>query len=268
MLRDEDSFSLEQDAPRRALTGRILSSEFNTDEIRAWTRDIGRNLLSSSTYIREPNFEEIHPDDLGHLFKAYDQRFLNGLCRRALGRSDLAFRLSRRMTRAGGKTTRYRLPTGAAAFEIAIATSILFDGFRQGDPDVTVSGLPCADRLEALQRIFEHEIVHLAEFLCWDRTNCNAPRFQDIARRLFLHRAHTHQLITRRDRAANLGIRVGSAVTFSYEGRRLTGRVNRITTRATVLVESPRGHRYSDGRRYLKYYVPVPQLKPAGTRHF
>jgi len=37
--------------------------------------------------------------------------------------------------------------------------------------------------------------------------------------------------------------------------------VNRITKRATVLVEDERGMRYSDGKRYAKFYVPVASLE-------
>jgi hypothetical protein len=47
-----------------------------------------------------------------------------------------------------------------------------------------------------------------------------------------------------------------------FEGRRLTGRVNRITKRATVLVEDSEGQKYSDGLRYKTYYVPIADLCP------
>jgi hypothetical protein len=129
------------------------------------------------------------------------------------------------------------------------------------DRRVTVCGLECENRLEALQRIFEHEMVHLIEQLCWQTSDCAAARFQDIAAKLFLHRAHTHDLITRRERALVSGIRIGSPVTFDFEGRRLMGRVNRITKRATVLVEDSEGVKYSDGLRYRTYYVPIACLE-------
>jgi hypothetical protein len=115
--------------------------------------------------------------------------------------------------------------------------------------------------LEALQRIFEHEIVHLAEQLCWGTSNCSAARFQDIAARFFLHRSHTHALITHKERAAQSGIGIGSLVVFRFEGRDLTGKVNRITKRATVLVPDPAGKAYSDGSRYNTYYVPLAALR-------
>jgi hypothetical protein len=56
-------------------------------------------------------------------------------------------------------------------------------------------------------------------------------------------------------------VRVGDRVAFELDGTQFHGRVNRITRRATVLVESLRGEPYSDGRRYLTYYVPLPLLR-------
>ncbi len=247
---------------RNALARILLAHDPGAGQIRKRTRNIGRRLLGTSPHIREPDFKAIHPGDLSLLFAAYDARFLDGHCGRLLGPDGLTFRLSRRMTRAGGKTTRLRAPDGTNRYEIAVATSILFDGFAAGDPEVTVCGLTCRHRLDALQRLFEHELVHLAEWLCWDESHCARSRFQSIAYRLFRHRAHTHRLITRTERAAMLGITVGTRVTFHYRGQRLRGRVNRITKRATVLVEDPAGERWSDERRYIRYYVPLAELQP------
>ena len=245
---------------RKALARILLTRDQGAAWIRKRTGSVGRHLLRTSPHIREPNFTAIHPADLSFLFAAYDAQFLGGMCGRLLGPNGVTFRLSSRMTRAGGKTTRFRGPDGAVRYEVAVATSILFDGFVAGDPDVTVCGLPCHNRLDALQRLFEHEVVHLAEWLCWDESHCSGSRFQSIANRLFLHRAHTHQLITRTERAASLGITVGARVTFRYHGQRLEGLVNRVTKRATVLVEDPEGERWSDGRRYVRYYVPLAEL--------
>jgi hypothetical protein len=241
----------------------VLSFRLDEDSIRQRLRGIHRDALAQSRYLREPNFQKIHADDLAFLFRAYDERFFSGLFQQRLGDRKIAFRLSQRMTSAGGKTARFRSRTGEVSFEIAIAAGMLFDGFGENDRPITACGIECPNRLEALQRIFEHELVHLAEQLCWETSNCRAARFQDIAARYFLHRAHTHNLITRRERAAESGIRRGSRVSFEFEGRRLAGRVNRITKRATVLVEDAAGVRYSDGLRYKVYYVPIRWLKLA-----
>ncbi len=121
----------------------LLTSDPGAARIGSRTRDIGRRLLRSSPHAREPDFTRLHPDDLAFLFAAYDGRFLDGLCGRLLGPVGVSFRLSGRMTRAGAKTTRLRGPDGATRFEIAVATSILFDGFADGDPEVSVCGLAC-----------------------------------------------------------------------------------------------------------------------------
>jgi len=250
---------------RDALAGAALTFQLPEDAIQRRVQQIHHTVLARSRYIRAANYTVIHPEDLELLFAAYDERFFAGLCHRALDGRKLRFRLSPRMTKAGGTTARFVTSAGETFYEITVASSMLFEGFGTMDRRITVCGLECANRLEALQRIFEHEMVHLVEQLCWQSSNCAAPRFQDIARRHFLHRAHTHKLITRRERAAESGIRVGSRVTFLFEGRELAGRVNRLTKRATVLVEDAEGEPFSDGHRYRKYYVPIMHLELAGV---
>jgi hypothetical protein len=57
------------------------------------------------------------------------------------------------------------------------------------------------------------------------------------------------------------GIKVGDPVGFELDGVWHVGRVNRITRRATVLVQDPQGQPYSDGKRYRGFYVPLPLLR-------
>lgn len=249
--------------PADSLANAIASFSHPENEIRERLQTIHGDVIVQSRLVRGADFRSIHTSDLEFLFEAYDRRFFAGEMRKTIGQRALAFHLSRRMTRAGGRTARITHRSGEVKYEIAIAISMLFDGFGENDRSVTVCGLPCESRLQALQRIFEHELVHLAEQLIWNNSNCSARRFQQIASKMFLHQAHTHNLITRAERAAESGIRVGALVSFLFEGRRLVGRVNRITKRATVLVEDAAGMRYSDGRRYKRYYVPIHWLEPA-----
>jgi hypothetical protein len=105
--------------------------------------------------------------------------------------------------------------------------------------------------------------------LVWIHSDCAAGRFQAIANRLFGHTEHRHELVTQRERAAKLfDIRVGSRVYFMHEGYPLQGVVNRITRRATVLVESPKGEMYTNNKRYLKYYVPIAGLKLSSNHSY
>ena len=230
---------------------------------------IFESVQNSSPYLDRPNFTAICDEDLAHLFDQYDQRFFGGACRRTLDAmgSPIDFRVSPRMTRAGGKTTRIlpRVARGLSPvprFEIAVSSTLLFQTFADLERPIKVTGLLCHNRLEALLRIFEHELIHLTEMLLWQASCCAAPRFKDIAGRFFGHTESNHQLITPDERAREkFGIRPGDVVKFEMDGLPYTGIVNRVTKRATILVEDPRGPRYSDGKRYAKFYIPVGMLE-------
>lgn len=237
-------------------------------EVASKTDAIHRAILSGSRHITRADFTAIGVEDLSRLFDQYDQHFFGGWLRQtvaARAAGPVTFRLSSTMTRAGGKTVRIRMirPDGPRyRYEIVVASRLLFMTFGQIDRPVTVCGLPCPDRLAALQRIMEHEIIHLVEQLAWGETNCSGVRFKSLAARIFGHTASVHDLVTPAEHAARChGIRVGDIVEFEYDGTRHVGRVNRINRRASVLVESPDGRLYSDGRRYKGFYVPLPMLR-------
>lgn len=237
------------------------------------TAEIYRRTLDESPSMRTGNFKSIAASDLERLFERYDAGFFEGRLRRLLAEQAggrLSFRLSRRMTSSGGTTTRWIREeeegpgSRQARFEIAISTTLLFQSFGEWERPVRVNGLSCRDRLEALQRVFEHELLHLLELLTTNRTNCSADDFRRLARGVFAHTEVTHELVTQRERAAEqLSVRVGDRVQFDYQGRRHVGVLNRITRRATVLVEQPGGIKYSDGRHYVKFYIPLAMLQKA-----
>ncbi len=233
-----------------------------------WQSAIGNKILGSSKSMETRNFQRIAKQDLERMAEAYDQQFFKGLCLPLARSYGLSFRLSSRMTRAGGKTTRTvfrgtRSKPSRTHYEIALSTSLLFQSFRKQGDTIRVCGHECSDRLTAMQRIVEHEMIHLCEMLAWIQSDCSAGRFQSIARNMFGHTEHRHELITQQERAATeFNIRAGARVVFPFEGTVLQGVVNRITRRATILVEDLRGVRYSNGKRYLKYYVPIHQLRP------
>lgn len=229
---------------------------------------IADRTLSRSKVMKKRNFQAVSRTDLESMSYMYDQTFLEGLALPLAASYGLSFRLSSRMTRAGGKTTRTIYPPrngvpGKTHYEIALSTTLLFQSFRDAGDQIRVCGFDCEDRLAAMQRIVEHELIHLCEMLVWLDSNCSARRFQSIARNMFGHTEHRHELTTQQERAAKeFNIRAGSRVSFTFEGKTLAGIVNRITRRATILVEDSRGQRFSNGRRYLKYYVPIQNLRP------
>ena len=229
-------------------------------------------LLRQSPRVRLGNFTHLAGPDLALLFDLYDDRFFMGGLRRLLdaAASPLSFRTSNRLTRSAGTTTRFLARRGRSSppapprYEIAISSPLMFQTFHDVQRPVRVNGLLCRDRVEALQRVFEHELVHLLEMLIWVRSSCSAARFKGLAWNYFGHTATQHDLITQRERASNrFGLRVGDHVTFVFEGVRRAGVVNRITRRATILVESAAGAAYSNGKRYEKFYIPLGQLEKA-----
>jgi hypothetical protein len=247
----------------------VLSISNSPREVAQRTTAIRDALLRQSRCLGQPNFQRIGVDDLELLFRLYDQHFFGGWLEQAVQAKtsrQVAMRLSSTMTRAGGKTFKYRRRTiagDACNYEIAVASRLLFMTFGEPSRDVTIGGLPCRDRLDALQRIMEHEIIHLVELLSWDESSCSAKRFKILAARIFGHCGTTHDLVTPSEYAAKEhGIKVGGMVQFYAEGRPIVGHVNRVHRRATVLVESAAGMPYSDGKKYQKFYVPLKMLRP------
>jgi hypothetical protein len=242
------------------------STTLAAEKISATVAQIHAHLLDQSCYIDQPNFSRIDPTDLELLFTEYDKAFFSGQITKTLGSTPLTFGLSRRMTSSGGKTACLTDRTnGQRRYEISVSTTILFGCFGEDDHrPITASGILCRNRLEALQRAMEHEMVHLVEMLLWDKSSCSQARFHGITRRLFGHTENKHRLITPRERAmVKFGITPGTAVRFTLDGVQHEGVVNRITRRATVLVPDGRGAQYADGKRYAKFYVPVSLLEVA-----
>jgi hypothetical protein len=243
-----------------------LSGELAPEDRDRRRGEIRTRILERSPYIREPHFSRIHTTDVALAFEAYDTAFFRASIKSALGETPLRFRLATRATKRGGSLARFRSATAGASsvresYELTVSTTLLFDSFRDGHRTVTIAGHPCPDRLDALQRVLEHEIVHLCEHLVWHDSDCARRRFQAIARGVFGHTEHTHALVTSHERAADLGFRPGQTVTFEFEGVRYEGILNRVTKRATVLVPDPAGRLATDGRRYRWFYVPLQLLR-------
>ena len=242
----------------------VESTTLGSDEIAARTKQIHATVLRKSEYIDDSNFTRIHTGDLEMLFAEYDGKFFDGQIKQSLGEVPLDFGLSKRMTSSGGKTAQYTdRSNGRHRYEISVSTTILFGCFAEDDHrPISGSGIVCHDRLDALQRVMEHELVHLIEMILWGKSSCAKARFHSITLRFFGHTENKHRLITPKEKAiVKYGIKPGMTVRFRFDGVEHKGIVNRINKRVTVLVENRRGERYSNGKRYAKFYVPVQLLE-------
>ncbi|TWU19316.1 hypothetical protein [Allorhodopirellula heiligendammensis] len=252
-----------------ALTGLAIwlrQNQPSREKIHAEQARIHAEMLRLSRAIDRPNFRRVGRDDLVRLIHLMDEAFFESRVLPVAKAEGLDFKFSSRMTSAAGKlVTHY--PNGhknaPRTFELILSSTLLFQTFEDVNRPVTVTGRKCNDRLEAMQRVAEHEMTHLIEMLIWNTGNCSQSRFQGIANAFFAHTDYQHDLITQRERAAaKFNIRVGDTVYFHSNGSKVVGRVNRITRRATVLVSDPKGEKFSDGGRYTRWYVPLEQLRP------
>ncbi|TWT95795.1 hypothetical protein [Neorhodopirellula pilleata] len=244
----------------------IRENRPDKEKIHQTQKQIHAEMLRLSRTIDRPNFQRVGRDDLVRLIHLMDDAFFQSRVLPIAKAEGLSFKFSSRMTSAAGKlVTHY--PNGSRdaprKFDLILSSTLLFQTFEDVDRPVMVTGRKCVDRLEAMQRVAEHEMTHLIEMLIWNDGNCSQSRFQSIARSFFAHTDYQHDLITQRERAATkFNIRIGDRVYFETERGRVFGKVNRITRRATVLVQDPKGQLFSDGGRYIRYYVPLERLKP------
>jgi hypothetical protein len=263
-------------APAAAeIARRLVNLRYTADEAAARARIIYQRVLRDSPRVTSGNFTQIAPADLALMYELYDEHFFAGGLGKMVKASGapLRFELSARLTRSAGLTKRFAVrtrkghpPAPPTRFEIALSTALLFQSFRDVERTVRVNGLVCNDRLEAAQRVFEHELLHLLEMLVWVDSDCDAERYRGLAWNYFAHTQTRHDLVTQRERArSKFDVRVGDRVTFTFQGAPYQGVVSRITRRATILVEDDRGAAYSDGKKYLKFYIPLPMLRRAET---
>ncbi len=224
-------------------------------------------IADTAPNLGQPAFTRLAIDDLSAVFGAVDQSYHAGMMGKAcrVPGIRLDFRLSSRMTHTGG-TTAFRVarPSGQRRYAITIAPRVIHDSFAALN-EAVVCGLVCRSMREALLRIMQHETMHLAEFLVWGNSNCSAARFQSLVSGSYGHSESKHRMLSPAQRARIVhAVGPGDLVSFPFRGSELTGKVNRISQRATVLVPDPEGQRFSDGGRYRRFYVPLTILRKLG----
>lgn len=232
---------------------------FSPPEIIKRTRRINNEARSGIVNFHQGNFIRIGTQDFRKLFELYDEYFFDGYFGKNYN-GKIVFDLSKRMTNAGGKVTQRK---DSDVFKITLSTHLIFNTFNRDKRDIRVNGLVCSDRLEAVMRILEHEIVHLIELITFKQSSCKQTRFREMAHRLFLHTETTHQLVTQTEAAQrDFQLHIGDTVEFEFEGAICRGVITGIRKRATVMVEDKKGdYRDVKGKKYKKYYVPLQVLK-------
>ena len=247
-----------------AIIENLINLKYSPQEISKRTKTIYNDIISKSLNITRGNFDVIGTEDMQKHFYLYDRHFFNTFFHDNY-RDVISFRLSRKMTKLGGKTEHRK---DKARYRIVLSTYLLFQTFQDIEREIVVNGIVCHNRLEAAMRVLEHEIIHLLEMVLFHSSSCRKPRFKQLSRNIFGHTGVTHQLVTQAERAwKNMQLCPGEKVEFEFEGKMYQGIISRITKRATVLVEDPEGYLVdTKGTKYRKYYIPLQFLRKIGNK--
>ena len=244
---------------------RLMDIQYPSSEITQKRTEIRKTLISRSPYITGGAIDRIANSDLELLFNLYDAVFLGGYFKKFFT-GKISFSLSTRMTRSAGKTNYPRnlaaLPAEQRAYEIRMGISFFFN-YNQLHREKKVNGINTKDALEALQLVFEHEIIHLIELHCCGESSCHKKRFKGLAKHIFGHTDSYHHLPTEREIACTkYGFNTGDQVCFRHGGIEYQGFINSVNRRATVMVPDDAGPFHDQrGKRYSKWYIPIPDLE-------
>lgn len=242
----------------------MIENIYNDKTIEKKRKYITKEFIKLSKNIKSSTIKQISIMDLSILFELYDQVFLGNRLRDEF-QGSFKFSLSNRMTRSAAHT---RCPKNISQIkpeDVVIEFRFGVDFFFQyegSNRSKYVCGIETNHALEALQLVFEHEICHGIEFIYFHQSSCKGNRFKTIANNLFGHTSSFHQLPTNKDLAKEkLGLQIGDQVSFLFENQILSGVINGITKRATIMVKDKMGI-YTDqqGDRYAKYYVPLSKI--------
>jgi hypothetical protein len=229
-------------------------------------REIVRNqFILQSDNIDGGKIVQISNQDLELLFQLYDEHFF-GFYFKHHFKGTLLFSLSKRMTRAAGKTIVQKnlkdVLLEKRKYEIRMGFNFFFK-YDETSSDKMVCGIKTKDALEAFQMVFEHELCHFIEFYLFQSSSCKQKRFQTLAKNIFDHTDTYHALPTNREIAGEkYDLHIGDFVSFHYEEKQLKGFIHRINKRAVVMVKDQNGM-YIDkqGKRYTKYHVPLTVIR-------
>lgn len=243
----------------------MINVKYNNKTIQQKRKAVREGLFKNSENIKSGKIKSISHRDLRVLYEFYEEIFFDNWFRDNY-KGQIRFDLSRRMTKSAGLT---KCPKNVSELEpeqILITICIGVDFFFKYDHlegSKNVCGIKTTDSLEALQIVFEHEMVHALEFILFHNSNCGKERFKNTVHNLFGHTESHHEIPTNKIIAREkLGINIGDKIEFAFEDKALVGYITNINKRATVMVENPHGiYLDSSGKKYMKYYVPLSCIK-------
>lgn len=150
----------------------IINVKHKSKNIKQKRSEVSRLLIESSPNINSGDIDTISNGDLRLLFQLYDQIFLEKWFKINY-KGKFKFSLSRRLTRSAGQTrcpkNIDRIKPEQLTIELSIGVDFLFQ-YDMVEGNKAVGGIITANSLEALQLVFEHELCHAIEYICFGKS--------------------------------------------------------------------------------------------------
>lgn len=139
------------------------------------------------------DWKELTPRMVADLFRLHDRYFFDN----SLGfimkerKINVDFKVQKVGQAAGFCAVRHR--DGSCQYTLALSP-VMNDLFSKGERSLKANGLKCANRLECIQIVFEHELTHLLlNIFCQDQTP-HGIRFKAIVSAMYGHTSASHEL--------------------------------------------------------------------------
>lgn len=207
------------------------------------------------------NMEQIRKDDLRALTELYDEILLNGIIKRMFKGSKwkLDFDISG-ATRSAGLCK-----TIGCSYTISISWPVFKDLFKSGSKEehYSINGILCYNKLECLQVVLEHELMHMISDTAPDIPNPIPARdrvysahgllFKQLVMAFYGHTGVTHSLhIDQSKVSSKSDFEMGDVVNFELaSGENLTGRIIKMNP-VTAVILTAEGLKYKSSYRPLK----------------
>ncbi len=242
----------------------MINIKYDINTIENKRSIIKKLMFENSENIKSENFSQISEVDLNILFKLYDEVFLKGWFKDNF-KGKIIFKLSKQLSRAAGNTRTKKnissIKPDEVKFEVKISLNHMA-GFNKTDGPKYVGGIEAVSVLDSLMLVFEHELCHVIEFLICFKSSCRKKPFKDLIFNLFGHTETTHKLVNINEvNSQSYGLKPGDSVKFRYNGKIITGFIQRINKKATVMCpDNTGGYVDKAGKRYKKFYAEPDML--------
>nr|QBK90206.1 MAG: SprT-like family protein [Pithovirus LCPAC102] len=185
--------------------------------------ELRKQLISDTIYPNNKYPIVMNNDELDVMFKLYDYYFFNNMISYALQKSggNIKFKFSTKMTSAGGTCSRI----GICTYIIKISKENINNITPINIINSEINGLKPKNKVNALQLIFEHELVHAILSIFVDDLRGHGKLFKDMVKQLFGHTKITHSILNKPLVVNQYNFKVNDLIYFMVKDKKSYGTI-------------------------------------------